>query len=208
MGCACSVLTTLGSWHVLPESPLLRFHVFLQGHYPKQALRFMHFPGLSYSSSRILCLGTDSVRCVFCALPKSKQLRSPGVWWEHCPRWAVHLNHLPVLATRFPPCAVRALSQVCCMSPLRRWSQPVTLLSDVNRPGSQEDVVSNWQPAHSLVEDASLWGLVGAATCLLALAVACMPLWLWCGDEACTLPASSPLVLAQSFVLWPGQASC
>ena len=25
---------------------------------------------------------------------------------------------------------------------------------DVNRPGSQEDLVSNWEPAHSLVEDA------------------------------------------------------
>ena len=30
----------------------------------------------------------------------------------------------------------------------------MTLLSDVNRPGSQEDVVSNWEPAHILVEDA------------------------------------------------------
>ena len=24
--------------------------------------------------------------------------------------------------------------------------------------GSQEDVVSNWEPIHSLVEDAGLWG--------------------------------------------------
>ena len=29
-----------------------------------------------------------------------------------------------------------------------------TLLVDVNCPGSQEDLVSNWEPAHSLVEDA------------------------------------------------------
>ena len=30
----------------------------------------------------------------------------------------------------------------------------MTLLADVNHPGSQEDLVSNWEPAHSLVEDA------------------------------------------------------
>jgi len=30
----------------------------------------------------------------------------------------------------------------------------VTLLADVNRLVYQEDVVSNWQPAQSLVEDA------------------------------------------------------
>ena len=30
----------------------------------------------------------------------------------------------------------------------------MTLLVDVNRPGSQEDLVSNWEPARSLVEDA------------------------------------------------------
>ena len=29
-----------------------------------------------------------------------------------------------------------------------------TLLANVNRPGSQEDLVSNWEPAHSLEEDA------------------------------------------------------
>ena len=34
----------------------------------------------------------------------------------------------------------------------------MTLLADVNRPGSQEDMVSNLEPGHSLVEDASLWG--------------------------------------------------
>ena len=44
---------------------------------------------------------------------------------------------------------------------------------DVNLPGSQEDLVSNWESAHSLVEDA----LSGAqiASCLPALAVARLP---------------------------------
>ena len=30
----------------------------------------------------------------------------------------------------------------------------MTLLAFVNHPGSQEDLVSNWEPAHSLVEEA------------------------------------------------------
>ena len=72
------------------------------------------------------------------------------------------------------------------------------LLADVNRPGSQEDLVSNWEPAHSLVEDA----ISGAeiAPCLLPLAVACLPLCLLWGLGP-SLLASSPLVISQSFVL-------
>ena len=30
----------------------------------------------------------------------------------------------------------------------------MTVLADVNCPGSQEDLVSNWEPAQGLVEDA------------------------------------------------------
>ena len=30
----------------------------------------------------------------FC-MPISEQLRQPGAWQAHCPRWAMHLNHLP-----------------------------------------------------------------------------------------------------------------
>ena len=45
---------------------------------------------------------------------------------------------------------------------------------DVNCPGSQEDLVSNWEPARSLVEDAVSGAEV--ASCLLALSVACLPL--------------------------------
>ena len=53
----------------------------------------------------------------------------------------------------------------------------MTLLADVNRPGSQEDMVSNLEPGHSLVEDASLWGQDWP--CLPALAFICLPLCLW-----------------------------
>ena len=64
---------------------------------PNLALDFMHFPGLSHSGSgtQVLLRGTDSVGPAFCALPRSKQLRQPGSWQAHSPRWVVHLNHLP-----------------------------------------------------------------------------------------------------------------
>ena len=43
---------------------------------------------------------------------------------------------------------------------------------DINRPGSQEDLVSTWEPAHSLVEDAISGAKIASG--LLALAVACL----------------------------------
>ena len=101
VGCAHSVWTTLGlpplTVRVLSQSTLLRLQVALQGSYSKQALGFVHFPGLSCSGSgsRVLHRSTDSVGCVVCALPRSEQLRQLGAWRAHCPRWAVHLNHLP-----------------------------------------------------------------------------------------------------------------
>ena len=59
------------------------------------------------------------------------------------------------------------------MSLLGSWSLAATLQADVNRPESQEVLVSNWEPAHSLVEDATS----GAefASHLLALAAPCLP---------------------------------
>ena len=73
----------------------------------------------------------------------------------------------------------------------------MTLLVDVNYPGSQEDLVSSWEPVRSLVEDA----ISGAKI---------TPFYLWLslaylsasgGGWASLQPASSPLVFAQSFVL-------
>ena len=43
-----------------------------------------------------------------------------------------------VPAVQFPGCALRASSQVCCVSPLGSWSQAATLLADVNCSGSQK----------------------------------------------------------------------
>ena len=75
----------------------------------------------------------------------------------------------------------------------------MTLLADVNRPGSQEDFVSNWEPAHSLVEDTVSGAKI--APCLSALAVTHLPFLPLAGEGASPQPASSPLVFAQSFVL-------
>ena len=76
----------------------------------------------------------------------------------------------------------------------------MTLLAVVNLPGSQEDVVSNWEPAHSLLEDSISGAEIGAASCLLALAIpACLSTS--GGGRAFMQLASSPLVFAQSFVL-------
>ena len=43
--------------------------------------------------------------------------------------------------------------------------------ADVNHPASQEDVVRNWKPAHSLVEDAIPGAKTAPAPCLPILAV-------------------------------------
>ena len=64
----------------------------------------------------------------------------------------MRLNHLPS-PTQSPGCAVSAPFQVWCVSSGELISG-VTILVDVNHPGSQEDLVSNWEPACSLVEDA------------------------------------------------------
>ena len=73
-----------------------------------------------------------------------------------------------------------AISGVPCVSSGELISG-TTLLVDVSRPGSQEDLLSNWEPACSLVEDA----VSGAefSPCLLALAVVCLPLCLWQGER-------------------------
>ena len=147
-GRARGVWTTLAcpssQQHVLSGSTLFRLQLVLQGCCPKQALCFVHFPGLSCSGSgsQVLCKGTDSVGSAFCALPRSKQLRRPGTWRAHCPRWTMRLNHLPDLAAQFPRCAARAPSLVCRVSSggLISGCEPP---GNVNHLGSQEGIVGN-----------------------------------------------------------------
>ena len=138
----------------------------------------------------------------FFALPWSKSLLAASQ--GHSPRWADHCGPFPglsssghwvlgehtvpggsctrctslVLADQFPRCAMRPQYQLCCVSPLGSWSQAVTLLPDVYLPGSQKDVLSNWELAHSLVEDEVLGAQIATPPCLLALAATHLPLCL------------------------------
>ena len=158
---ACSGWTTLGltqlkvvcaSWVFTAQAPGCS-----AGALSKVGLRFMHFPGLSYSGSQVLHKGTDSVGCAFCALPRFEQLRQPGAWRVRCPRWAVRLSHLPGPSRLASQVRHEHHSGVPCVSSGDLISG-CDLLGDVNCPRSQEDVVSNWEPSHSLVEGAGLWG--------------------------------------------------
>ena len=100
-GSAHSVWTTLGlpqlkaacaSWVYSAQAP-----GFPAGALSKAGRCFVRFPGLSCKSSgsQVFYKGTDSAGPAFCALPRSEELRQPGAWRAHCPRWAVSLNHLP-----------------------------------------------------------------------------------------------------------------
>ena len=80
LACAHSDSATLGlplrTACVLSLSMLLRLYVAQPGTV-RQALGFMHFPGLSCSGSgtQVLLKGANSVGPAFCALQRSKQLR-------------------------------------------------------------------------------------------------------------------------------------
>ena len=120
--------------------------------------------------------------CVLC-LPRSEQLRRPGVWQAHSPSWAVRLITSLVPAPGFPECNHEsAVSGVLCVSSR-------VLISGCKAPdGCQPSripgrLVSNWEPACSLVGDA-VSGAVFAPF-LLALAVACLPPCLqhWMGQS-------------------------
>lgn len=77
-----------------------------------------------------------------------------------------------VQVTQFPGCNMNAQSQVVHASPQGSWSLVMMLLAHMNHQGSQEDVVSNWQPAHSLVGNVVSGAKIVAAPCL--------HLWLSC----------------------------
>ena len=159
-GCSAGELCKVGPrLHALPRSKPLSF-------------RFLGTPQRhSFSCACVLC--------------------PSQVWAAQATRYlaircAVHLITSPVLSPRFPGCTDRVLSQVSHVSPLGSWSLTATVLADVNRSGSQEDLVSNWKPAHSLVEDAVSGAEI--APSLPALAVTYLPLYLQHGEgPVCSL---------------------
>ena len=120
--------------------------------------------------------------CVLCP-SQVQQLRRPGAWQVHSPRCGASY-HLP-RPSRSVSWESRLRCAVCLL-----WGDSwgdrflaATLPVDVSRSGSQEDLVSNWEPACSLPP---------------ARLPACLPpAGGWAGPQ----PACSPLVFTQSFVL-------
>ena len=127
----------------------------------KQSLFCMHFPGLSHSGSGswVLHKGTDLVGRGFVSFPGLSSLGNHVLGDHTLPRWEVHLITTPVPVSWFPGCAAGVPSQVCRVSPLGSWSLASILLEDVNCLGSQEDLVSNWEPTQ-FVRRCRLWGWV------------------------------------------------
>ena len=93
------------------------------GNHPRPALGWMPLPGLSCSGSgtQIVLRGTDSVGPVFCALPRSKQLR----WWSVWRVPSLRLIASPVPDAWFSGCTTGTPSQ-----------------TDVDCPEAQEVLVS------------------------------------------------------------------
>ena len=150
-GCSGGEMSKTGSGlHALPRSKPLRFRFSGTPQRHRLGWTCVLCPSQIWAAQATRCLSS---------------ILSPGR--------AVRLITSPVPAAPFPGCAAGALSQVCCVSLLRSWFLAVTLLADVNRPGSQEDLVSNWEPACSLVE----YAISGAefVSCLPALAIASLP---------------------------------
>ena len=116
----------------------------------------MPFPGPSSSGNQVL--GEHIVPGGLCALITS-----------------------PVAGAQFLGCAARAPSLMFPVSSLGSRFLAAALLVDVNCPGSQEDLVSSWESAHSLVEDVLSGAEIAAAPCLQALAVSSLLLCLCAG---------------------------
>ena len=88
-----------------------------------QAVHFVPLPGLSSSTDQVLGECTIHMAHASHSPFRPPQLGVSDPPQEHSPRYAV--------------------------APLGSWSQAVTLLADVNCPGSQKNEVSNWDTAYS-----------------------------------------------------------
>ena len=96
VGSARNVWVTLGlpllTACVLSLSTLLRLQVALPGNFLGHALSCMDFPDLRHSGSGSWVLHKAQAQLglrfvpMFCALPRSEQLRRPGAWQVHIPQ--------------------------------------------------------------------------------------------------------------------------
>ena len=193
----------------------------IQPHWVCPRSRRVCFPSLHCLGSRLLCWELSDVGPGLHALPRSKPLRfrfsgtpqrhrlgwacilRPSQVWAAqvtrflgclvAPSWRLWLIPCPILATQFSGCTTGAPSQVCHVSLLGSWSLAVTLPADVDRPESQEVLVSN---------EVCLQFGIG---CLSGAAIA--PFRFWLRSPACPqrgMGRSQPASSAQSFVLWVG----
>ena len=144
-------------WHALPRPKPLRLPGALRGYSPWWTVHLVHFPGPSH-------LGYH-------------------VYHEGSPRQFMHFMYFPGSSSSGCGYTERAQSQVGHASSQWGWSQAVTLLADMNHPGSQDDVVSDWQPACNLMGDVVSGTEIAMAPCLPPLAVIHLPLCLWKGVE-------------------------
>ena len=165
----------------------------------------MHFLGLSCSGSGSRVLHKSRLGWAWVLCPS--QVRATQVTRclasAHSPGGAVHLITSLVPATWFPGCTMGAPSQMCmCLLwGADLWLWPSWWMSMVQDPRK------TWLATGSLL---TVWKRLPFLGPSLLLAF-----WLWLlptclpasGREwAGPLPASSPLVFAQSFVLWAGLA--
>ena len=154
-GCSMWSPSQVGpAFHAVPRTMSLRFSGALQGYRPRWAVHFVPCPGLSSSGDRVLCEHT--VQCGPCILFTClvQLLTFPGALRENSPEC------------------------VMCLlwgADLRLWHS--WLMS--NTPGPRENVVSNWEPVHNLVDDAVFGVNIAAAPCLPALGVTLLPLCVW-----------------------------
>ena len=116
-------------------------------------------------------------------------------------RLAMHLIHLPSPGSSVYWVHHEAtVSGVLCVSTIESSFQAVTFLTVVNSPGSQEDVVSNWQPAQFGAR-CGLWGQDCSSPLSCSFGF-CTPASLLSGRKGpIRQVACFPLVFAQSFAL-------
>ena len=170
----------------------------------------MCFPGLHCSGSKLLYKALLQMGAVFRALPASRSERSKPLRFSGAPQGTDQdelsaLCPSQVCAAQASRCLVSELFPAGHASESPAWPGPlsswvycqsrvprvpcisygklisVTLLADVNHTGSQEDMVGNRKPAHSLVENVVSGAKIAAAPCLQALAIPCPLFCLWRG---------------------------
>ena len=102
---------------VLSQSILLRLQAALLGNCLKQALSCVHFPDLGCLGSGSWVLHKGSVGPAFCDLPRSEQLRRPGVWRAHSSQLVSASYHLPSPSCLVSwVCSGSSISGVLCVS--------------------------------------------------------------------------------------------